>query len=115
MNIFIYFSTYIIFAGFLYYFNLIKYNPFLWLVFALFVSICISIYSINDNNFYTIIKYLLFNSPKLLLVLIIDKNNLFNGFIFYSSLFFIYLILIDYNLYDIYYNKTMLKVINNEY
>jgi hypothetical protein len=115
MNIFIYFSTYIIIAGFLYYLNLINYNPFIWLLFAFAVSIFIALYSINDHNYNTIIKYLFYNSPKLLLLLIIDKNNIFKGFIFYSTLFFIYLILIDFNLYHIYYNKTILKIINNQY
>jgi len=69
MNIFIYFSTYIIIAGFLYYLNLINYNPFIWLLFAFAVSIFIALYSINDHNYNTIIKYLFYNSPKLLLLL----------------------------------------------
>jgi hypothetical protein len=118
MNIFIYFSTYIIFAGFLYYLNLINYNPFLWLLFALGVSIYIIYYIINNNNqinVYQLFKYIILNSPKLLLLLIINKKNMFKGFIFYSILFIIYLILINFNLYDIYYTKTISKIINNQY
>jgi hypothetical protein len=122
MNIFIYFSTYIIIAGFLYYFNFINYNPFSWLIIALSASIFISLYVIKYNYYYnpnfnylSLIKYIVFNSPKLLLLFIIDHKNIFNGFIFYSSLCIIYLILIDFNVFDIYYNKTILKVINNDF
>jgi hypothetical protein len=120
MNIFIYFSTYIIFGGFLYYFKLIKYNPFLWLVFALFVSFCIMMYLIiNDKaNYYELIKYSFYNSPKLLLLLILDKKSLFEGFIFYAILFILYyFILYQYksNLYDIYYTKTILKLMKNDF
>jgi hypothetical protein len=122
MNIFIYFSTYIIFFGFLYYFKLIKYNPFLWLLFAICVSIYIiiyiTIYIINHNiniNYQQLIKYIIFNSPKLLLIFIIDNKNIFEGFIFYSAIFIIYLIIIDYNLYHIYYNKVIHKIINNQF
>jgi hypothetical protein len=114
MNIFIYFSTYIILAGFLYYFNIINYNPFIWLLIALLASIIITSYVIiikiekkekYDYYFYyrNLFIYLILNSPKLLLLLIIDKKNLFKGFIFYSTLFIIYLYLINFNIYDIYF------------
>jgi membrane-associated HD superfamily phosphohydrolase len=126
MNIFIYFSTYIILAGFLYYFNIINFNPFIWLIIALFASIIITCYVIiikiekkekyNYNYYYrNLFIYLILNSPKLLLLLIINKKNLFNGFIFYSTLFIIYLFLINFNLYDIYYTNTTLKIINNDF
>ena len=126
MNIFIYFSTYIILAGFLYYFNIINYNPFILLIIALLASIIITSYVINikiekkekyDYYFYyrNLFIYLILNSPKLLLLLIIDKKNLVKGFIFYSTLFIIYLFLINFNLYDIYYTNTTLKIINNEF
>jgi hypothetical protein len=115
MNIFIYFSTYIILAGFLYYFNIINYNPFIWLLFVSLISFCISIYVINiifnndnlnnyDYYYYKqLFNYLILNIPKLLLLLIIDKKNLFKGFLFYSILFIIYLYLINFNIYDIYF------------
>ena len=124
MNIFIYFSTYIILAGFLYYFNIINFNPFIWLIIALFASIIITCYVIiikiekkEKYDFYyrNLFIYLILNSPKLLLLLIIDKKNLFNGFLFYSTLFIIYLFLINFNLYDIYYTNTTLKIINNQF
>jgi hypothetical protein len=124
MNIFIYFSTYIILAGFLYYFNIINFNPFIWLIIALLASISISIYVIiikiekkekYDFYYHNLFIYLIANSPKLLLLLIIDKKNLVKGLIFYSTLFIIYLILINFNLYDIYYTNTTLKIINNDF
>jgi hypothetical protein len=121
MNIFIYFSTYIIFFGFLYYFKLIKYNPFLWLLFATGVSIYITIYIIinninnNNTNYQQIIKYIILNSPKLLLIFIIDYINIFEGFIFYSAIFVIYLIIIDFNLYHIYYNLVIRKILDNQF
>jgi hypothetical protein len=120
MNIFIYFSTYIIFFGFLYYFKLIKYNPFLWLLFATCVSIYITIYiminnNINNINYQQLIKYIILNSPKLLLILIIDYINIFEGFIFYSAIFIIYLIIIDFNLYHIYYNQVIRKILDNQF
>ena len=118
MNIFIYFSTYIIFFGFLYYFKLIKYNPFLWLLFATGVSIYITIYIIINNtniNYQQIIKYIILNSPKLLLIFIIDNINIFEGFIFYSAIFIIYLIIIDFNLYHIYYNLVIRKILDNQF
>jgi hypothetical protein len=119
MNIFIYFSTYLIFFGFLYYFKIISYNPFLWLLFAFFISIGISIYVLHYNdNYYELVKYLFYNSPKLLLLLIIDKIALFEGFIFYSLLFIIYIILLyifKTDLYTIYYTKTIIKIIENKF
>ena len=118
MNIFIYFSTYIIFFGFLYYFKLIKYNPFLWLLFATGVSIYITIYIMINNintNYQQLIKYIVLNSPKLLLIFIIDNKNIFEGFIFYSAIFIIYLIIIDFNLYHIYYNQIIRKILDNQF
>ena len=126
MNIFIYFSTYIILAGFLYYFNIINYNPFIWLIIALFASIIITCYVIiikiqkkEKYNYYfyyrNLFIYLILNSPKILLLLIINNKDLVKGFIFYSTLFIIYLLFINFNLYDIYYTNTTLKIINNEF
>ena len=118
MNIFIYFSTYIIFLGILYFFNIINYNPIIWLIIASCLSFFISIYIINiifnniniqNNDYYyyqQLFNYLILNIPKLLLIIIIDKKNLFKGFVFYSTLFIIYLILIDFNLYEIYFKYS---------
>ena len=131
MNIFIYFSTYIILGGFLYYFNIIDYNPFIWLIFAFLASMTISIYVIihilnekheenkekYDYYFYyrNLIIYLILNSPKLILLLLIDTKDLYKGFLFYTTLFIIYLMFINYDLYYIYYTNTALKIINNEF
>ena len=52
MNYLYYFSLYIIIAGFLYYFNIINYNPFLWLIIALISTIIISLYVIINKNKY---------------------------------------------------------------
>ena len=114
MSIFIYFSLYIIIAGFLYYFKIINYNPFSWLIIALSSTIITGLYIIYyHSHSHDLIKYIILNTPKLLLLLIIDNKNIFKGFIFYSSLFIIYLILINFDLYNIYYTNTTLKIINN--
>jgi len=122
MNYFYYFSLYIIISGFLYYFDIINYNPFLWLIIAIISTILISTYVIINKNKYnpnfnyiSLIKYLILNTPKLLLLLIIDHKNIFKGFIFYSSLFIVYLILINFDLYYVYYTNTTLKIINNNF
>ena len=124
MSIFIYFSLYIIIAGFLYYFKIINYNPFSWLIIALSSTIITGLYIIYyhshshyhyHSHSHDLIKYLILNTPKLLLLLIIDNKNIFKGFIFYSSLFIIYLILINFDLYNIYYTNTTLKIINNTF
>ena len=122
MSIFIYFSLYIIIAGFLYYFKIINYNPFSWLIIALSSTIITGLYIIyyhshshSHSHSHDLIKYLILNTPKLLLLLIIDHKNIFKGFIFYSSLFIIYLILINFDLYNIYYTNTTLKIINNTF
>ena len=122
MNYFYYFSLYIIIAGFLYYFNIINYNPFLWLIIAIISTVFITLYVIINNTKYnpnfdylSLIKYLILNTPKLLLLLIIDHKNIFKGFIFYSSLFIVYLILINFDLYYVYYTNTTMKIINNDF
>ena len=122
MNYFYYFSLYIIIAGFLYYFNIINYNPFLWLIIAIISTVFITLYVIINNTKYnpnfdylSLIKYLILNTPKLLLLLIIDHKNIFKGFIFYSSLFIVYLILINFDLYYVYYTNTTLKILNNNF
>jgi hypothetical protein len=122
MNYLYYFSLYIIIAGFLYYFNIINYNPFLWLIIALISTIIISLYVIINKNKYnphfnylSLIKYIILNTPKLFLLFFINHNNIFKGFIFYSSLFIIYLFLINFDLYYIYYTNTTLKIINNNF
>jgi hypothetical protein len=120
MSIFIYFSLYIIIAGFLYYLKIINYNPFSWLIIALSSTIITGLYIIYYHSHYhshshDLIKYIILNTPKLLLLLIIDHKNIFKGFIFYSSLFIIYLILINFDLYNIYYTNTTLKIINNTF
>ena len=120
MNIFIYYSTYIIFFGFLYYYKIIKYNPFIYLIFALLFSIFAIIYLIYNNaNKYQLVKYIILNSPKLLLLFIIDNKNIFTGFVFYTITFIIYLTIIltvlNNNIYNIYYTETIRKILNNEF
>ena len=122
MNYFYYFSLYIIIAGFLYYFNIINYNPFLWLIIAIISTVFITLYVIINNTKYnpnfdylSLIKYLILNTPKLLLLLIIDHKNIFKGFIFYSSLFIVYLFIINFDLYYVYYTNTTLKILNNDF
>ena len=121
MNYFYYFSLYIIIAGFLYFFNIINYNPFLWLIIAIISTIYISTYVIinskynSDFNYLSLIKYLILNTPKLLLLLIIDHKNIFKGLIFYSSLFIVYLFIINFDLYYVYYTNTTLRILNNDF
>jgi hypothetical protein len=122
MNYFYYFSLYIIIAGFLYFLNIINYNPFLWLIIAIISTILISTYIIINKNKYnpnfnylSLIKYLILNTPKLLLLLIIDHKNIFKGLIFYSSLFIVYLFIINFDLYYVYYTNTTLKILNNDF
>ena len=122
MNYFYYFSLYIIIAGFLYYFNIINYNPFLWLIIAIISTVFITLYVIINNTKYnpnfdylSLIKYLILNTPKLLLLLIIDHKNIFKGLIFYSSLFIVYLFIINFDLYYVYYTNTTMKILNNDF
>lgn len=110
-----YYSTYLILFGFLYYFKFITINPYIWLIIASFLSLIILSYLIiYKANTSQIFLYILLNSPKIVLLLLLDKKNLINGFIFYSILFCIYLIFFN-DLYDIYYNKTIIKLLKNDY
>jgi hypothetical protein len=110
-----YYSTYLILFGLLYYIKVIPFNPYIWLLIALFVSIAILIYLLIHNiNITQLLLYIILNFPKILLLLTIDKKGLFEGFIFYSILFSIYFIIFK-DIYDIYYNKTIVKLLNNDY
>ena len=113
--IFMYYSTYLILFGFLYYIKAIPFNPYVWLLIALFASVAILIYLLFHNvNITQLLLYIILNYPKILLLLTIDNKGLFEGFIFYSILFGLYLIFFN-DLYDIYYNKTIIKLLDNEY
>jgi hypothetical protein len=115
INILMYYSTYLILFGFLYYFKFIPINPYIWLIIASFLSLIILSYLIIHNaNMSQIFIYILLNSPKIVLLLLLDNKNLLKGFIFYSLLFCIYLIYFN-DLYDIYYNKTIIKLLNDDY
>ena len=62
-----------------------------------------------------IIKYIIYNSPKLILLCLIDNKNTCNGFMFGTVLFIYYLIIIDFNIKDIYYDQTIKKLIDSNF
>jgi len=112
----IYFSTYIIIWSLLYWMKIIKYNPLSWLIIALLTSIIITTYLIYMNTpVNMIIKYIIYNSPKLILLCLIDNKNICNGFITGTIFFIYYLIIIDFNIKNIYYDKTIKKLIDSKF
>lgn len=112
----IYYSTYIILWGFLYWMKIVKYNPLSWLVIALLTSIMITLYIILENApVNMVIKYIIYNSPKLILLCLIDNKNICNGFIIGTVLFIYYLIIIDFNIKNIYYDQTIKKIIDSKF
>ena len=111
---YIYYSLYIVIWGFLYWMNIVKYNPFIWVVIALLVSIITTLYLICYNApINMIIKYIIYASPKLILLCLIDRKNTCDGFIIGTILCIFYLIIIDFNIIDIYYNQTIKKIIDS--
>ena len=116
MKFHIYYSTYIIAWGFLYWMKIVKYNPMSWLIIALLTSIIITTYLIYMNTpVNMIIKYIIYNSPKLILLCLIDNKNTCNGFMIGTVLFIYYLIIIDFNIKDIYYDQTIKKLIDSNF
>jgi hypothetical protein len=110
-----YYSAYLILFGFLYYFKIIPINPYICLTIAWFLSFVVLIYLIINNvNTSQLLLFIILNLPKTILLLIIDKKNLLTGFIFYSILGFVYLMIFN-DIYDIYYTKTIAKLLKNEY
>jgi len=112
----IYYSTYIIIWGFLYWMKIVKYNPIFWLIIALLSTIMTIPYLIYNNApVNMVIKYIIYNSPKLILLCLIDNKNACNGFIIGTVLFMYYLILIDFNIKNIYYDQTIKKIIDSDW
>jgi hypothetical protein len=112
----IYYSTYIIIWAFLYWMKIVKYNPLSWLIIALLISIMTTLYiSYNNAPVNMIIKYIIYNSPKLILLCLIDNKNICDGFIFGTVFFIFYLILIDFNIKNIYYDQTIKKIIDSDW
>lgn len=112
MDLKIYFSFYIVIWAFLYYINIINFNPIYWLYIATCVAIYILIYLVYYNTpIINILYFIFFNSPKLFFILLINNNNPIQGFIFGLILFIIYLFIINFNLYNIYYTKTILPLL----
>jgi hypothetical protein len=116
MKFYIYFSTYIIIWGYLYLLKIVKYNPLYWLIIALLASIISVIYLLLvDAPINMIIKYIIYNIPKIILLCLINNNNAIEGFKIGTILCIFYLILIDFNVFDIYYNQTIKKIIDSEF
>ena len=116
MKFHIYYSTYIIIWGFLYWMKIVKYNPMSWLIIALLASIIITTYLIYMNApVNMIIKYIIYNSPKLILLCLIDNKNTCNGFMIGTVFLIYYLIIIDFNIKDIYYDQTIKKLIDSDF
>jgi hypothetical protein len=112
--LYIYFSLYIVIWGFLYWKKIVKYNPYSWLIIAILVSIITILYVIYINApINMIIKYIIYCSPKLILLCLIDSNNTCDGFMIGAILCILYLIIIDFDLIDIYYNQTIKKIIDS--
>jgi hypothetical protein len=115
----LYFSPWVIIWSILYYFKLIKYNPFIMLclitLFSIIVILCFLLNNVNINTiiFYTIIVAL----PKFIMLYLIDKKNIIEGFNLSLILFIIYIIYITYHdktIYHLYYEKTYLGIINKK-
>jgi len=117
MKIYIYFSVYIILWSILYYLNLIIFNPLYWLYIAILTILLSISYLIYYNAKIKLIIYtfLFMIVPKIIMILLIDNKEPLSGFIFGTSLFMIYLYLINFDLYDVYFTQTTEKILNNEF
>ena len=112
--LYIYYSLYVVIWGFLYWKKIVKYNPFSWLIIAILVSIITILYVIYiDAPINMIIKYIIYISPKLILLCLIDSKNTCDGFILGTVFFILYLIIIDFNIKEVYYDKTIKKMIDS--
>jgi len=117
MKIYIYFSSYIILWSFLYYLNLIKYNPLYWLYIAIFAILIIILYLLYYETKLKLIIITFFTMiiPKIMIILLVDNKNPLYGFYFGLILFIIYLYFIDFDLYNIYYIQTTKKIMKDNY
>jgi hypothetical protein len=114
--IYIYYSLYIVIWGFLYWMKIVKYNPFIWLIIALLVSIITILYLIYKNApINMIIKYIIYCSPKLILLCLLNRKNTCDGFMLGNIFFIIYLIIIDFKIKEVYYDKTIKKIIDSKW
>ena len=111
----IYYSIYIVIWGCLYWMKIVKYNPISWLIIALLVAIIITylIWDVAPKNM--VIKHIIYNLPKLILLCLIDNKNIYDGFIIGTVFFILYLIIIDFNIKYIYYDNCVVKLINSEW
>ncbi len=95
--------------------KLIKYNPLSWLIIAILITTMTTLYTIYNNApINMIIKYILYNSPKLILLCLIDNKNIYDGFIFGTLFFILYLMIIDFNIKYVYYDQTIKKIIDSK-
>jgi hypothetical protein len=62
-----------------------------------------------------LIKYIIYNSPKLLLLCLIDHNNIKNGFIIGTLFFIYYLIVIDFDIKNVYFDQTIKKLLDSTF
>lgn len=117
MIIYSYFSFYIVLWSILYYLNLIIYNPLYWLYIAILYVLFKIIYFIyyNTKLLSIIYTFIIMVLPKIIMVLLINKENPFTGFIFGILLFVIYLYFINFDLYNVYYTQTTEKILNDEF
>ncbi len=108
MRLDLFFSTYIIIWCFLYYFKIIKYNPYIFLIIAIIVSIIILFHHKDDFD-YTI--YISLNFIKIPCLLLLDFYNIIEGFLLGIVLCIIYIFYISIinkkNIIDIYYHNLM--------
>lgn len=114
------FSFYIILFAYLYIFNIIKYNPYIWIIIiTLFTVVLMIIMLFNNVNLYVI--FIIFITTlicKISLLFVVNHNNIYDGFKFYCYLFLIYylwLLYNDTNIYDIYIDKFLICIINKNY
>ena len=112
----IYYSTYIVIWGFLYLMKIVKYNPLSWLIITLLSSIILMLCLLIMNApIDIIIRCIIYNSPRLILLCLIDNKNIYEGFIIGIVFLIYYLIMIDFNIKDIYYDKTIKKIIDSNF
>jgi len=58
---------------------------------------------------------MMYVSSILILLFLIDRNNFCDGFIIGTILCIFYLIIIDFDVMDIYYNQTIKKIIDSKW
>jgi len=120
MRIDLTFSFYIILFSYLYIFNIIKYNPYIWIIIITLFTIILMIIMLLNNVKLFVILIIFINTLifKISLLFILNQNDIYEGFKFYLYLFVIYyiwLLLNKTNIYDIYINKFLKCIINENY